>query len=82
MNSQDLKKNAMEKNIILCVDDEKMILSSLKAQLKEKFGSEFIYETSENAADALELIDELRKESTGILVIVSDWMMPGISRYH
>jgi DNA-binding NtrC family response regulator len=68
----------MEKNIILCVDDEKMILSSLKAQLKEKFGSEFIYETSENAADALELIDELRKESSGILVIVSDWLMPGI----
>jgi len=68
----------MDSNVILCVDDERMILTSLKAQLREKLGSEFIYETSENASEAMELIDELRSENKGIIIIVSDWLMPGI----
>jgi len=64
--------------VILCVDDEKIILNSIKAQLRENFGSEFKYETAENADDAMELIDELVEEGASILIIVSDWLMPGI----
>lgn len=66
------------KNVILCVDDEKLILNSLKVQLKDEFGSEYIYETAENANDAEDLIDELIDDGCKILVIVSDWLMPGI----
>lgn len=66
------------KKVILCVDDEKMILNSLKAQLKENLGADFKYETAENADDAMELIDELVDEGASILIIVSDWLMPGI----
>jgi response regulator RpfG family c-di-GMP phosphodiesterase len=68
----------MGKNVILCVDDEKMILDSIKSQLKEKYGKKYQYETADNAEDALELIDELVEESVSIIVIVSDWLMPGI----
>ena len=68
----------MQKFAILCVDDEKMILSSLKAQLKEKFGNTYSYETAENAYEALEVIDELVEKNVFIVVIVSDWLMPGI----
>jgi len=68
----------MSKKVILCVDDEKIILISLKAQLREKFGTEYIYETAENATEAMEFIDELSLEDIGIIVIVSDWLMPGI----
>jgi CheY-like chemotaxis protein len=68
----------MLKNVILCVDDEKIILNSLKSQLKLEFGNEYIYETAESAIDAEELIDELVVEGCKILVIVSDWLMPGI----
>lgn len=68
----------MAKNVILCVDDEKIILNSLKVQLKEEFGNQFLYETAENAADAEELIDELINDDCNVLVIVSDWLMPGI----
>lgn len=67
----------MAKNVILCVDDEKIILNSLKVQLKEEFGNEFSYETAENASDAEEIIEEMVDEGCKIVVIVSDWLMPG-----
>jgi DNA-binding NtrC family response regulator len=68
----------VEKPIILCVDDEKIILDSLKAQLKKRFGNDYLYETAENADDAMELITELSEEGYSILVVVSDWLMPGV----
>ena len=68
----------MNKNVILCVDDEKIILKSLKTQLKDKFGTQFSYETSENATDAEELINELMVNNHNVIVVVSDWLMPGI----
>lgn len=68
----------MSNKVILCVDDEKMILDSLKAQLKDKFGSQFGYETAENATDALDIIDELAEQGSAIIIIVSDWLMPKI----
>ena len=68
----------MAKPVILCVDDEKIILDSLKAQLKEKFGNVYMYEGAENADDAMEVINELSEDGCEILVVVSDWLMPGI----
>ena len=68
----------MSQSVILCVDDEKVVLDSLKIQLKREFGDNYIYEFAENADDALEIIAELEKENKTILVIVSDWLMPGI----
>ncbi len=67
----------MPKPIILCVDDEKIILESIKRQLKEEFGQSYQYEFAENAEDAMELMAELEEENEEILVIVSDWLMPG-----
>ena len=68
----------MNKNVLLCVDDEKMILNSLKTQLKNEFGTQFSYETAENAIDAEELIEELVIDDHNVLIVVSDWLMPGI----
>lgn len=68
----------MSKPIILCVDDEKVILKSLKAQLKSAFGNAYIYEIAESPADALELIDEFNHDEISIILIVSDWLMPGM----
>lgn len=69
----------MSKPIILCVDDERMILNSLKTQLKGAFGNHYIYEVAENGEEALELIEELDDlEELGIILIVSDWLMPGM----
>lgn len=67
----------MTKLAILCVDDEVIILNSLLRQLQTAFDDNYVYETAENASEALELIEELQAENTDLLVIVSDWLMPG-----
>lgn len=68
----------MTKAAILCVDDERVILESLKTQLKSAFGNAYLYELAEDADDALELIEELTEEAVSIILIVSDWLMPGM----
>lgn len=68
----------MSKPVILCVDDEKVVLESLKAELKEAFGNAYRYEVAEDANEALELIHELIEESIKVILIVSDWLMPGM----
>src|SRR5919199_520797 len=67
----------MSKPAILCVDDEKVVLQSLRTQLKEAFGDDYIYELAEDADEALEVINELSEEGIKIILIVSDWLMPG-----
>ena len=64
---------------ILCVDDEKSILDSLKGQLKRNLGHEFIVEQAEDAKEAMEVLEELMLEQDiQVVVIVSDWLMPGV----
>jgi len=63
---------------ILCVDDEIVVLDSLKIQLKKEFGDAYLYEMAESADEALEVIEELEEENIKVLVIVSDWLMPGM----
>ena len=55
------------------------LLAQLKIQLKKEFGDAYLYEVAENADEALEIMEEIQKEDeSDILVIVSDWLMPGI----
>ncbi len=68
----------MSKKAILCVDDEKMVLISLRKQLLKRFGNKYHYEIAENAEEAWEVIEELHEEGVEILVIVADWLMPGV----
>lgn len=68
--------NAVKK-VILCVDDEKMVLTSLKAQLKRGLGPEYVIETAESGEEALEIIDEIQTEGADLPLIISDQIMPG-----
>lgn len=68
----------MSKAVILCVDDEIGVLNSLKIQLKNEFSDAYLYEAAESADEALEVIEELQGDDIDVLVIVSDWLMPGI----
>lgn len=68
----------MRQRAILCVDDEEIILNSLRDQLEQHFGDQFVYEFAESADEALEVIDELEEDEMELLVIFSDWLMPGM----
>lgn len=68
----------MIEKAILCIDDEKTILNSLQSQLQRNFGDDFIYEFAEDAEEGFEIIDELIESGTTVLIIVSDWLMPGM----
>jgi DNA-binding NtrC family response regulator len=68
----------MSNSAILCVDDEVIILESLKEQLQRNFGDRYLYEVAEGVDEAWQVIQELYDEGIRILVIVSDWLMPGV----
>ncbi|MBD1885356.1 response regulator [Microcoleus vaginatus] len=68
----------MSKPAILCVDDEVGVLQSLEIELQQAFNGKYLWEFAESAAEALEIIEELSEAEVKILVIVSDWLMPGM----
>ena len=67
-----------KKPVIICVDDEPIILESLKIELKKALGEEHLLETAEGGEEALELIDELLAEGCEIVAVISDYLMPNI----
>ena len=73
-----MAKPVQEKGVLLCVDDEIIVLTALKDQLRRAFGTEFHVDVAESAEEALELLDELAEQGHRLLVIVSDWLMPGM----
>jgi CheY-like chemotaxis protein len=68
----------MSKPVILCVDDERMVLDSLRTQLAAEFGNAYTYEGAEDAEEALDVISEIYDDEASVIVIISDWLMPGI----
>jgi CheY-like chemotaxis protein len=63
---------------ILCVDDEAIILLSLKNELRMALGNKYIYESAMNALEAKNKIEILVKDGIDIILIISDWLMPGM----
>lgn len=68
----------MPKPIILCVDDEKIILTSLKEQLKRHFARDYHIETVESGEEALEVIEEVIADTIDLPIVISDHIMPGM----
>jgi signal transduction histidine kinase len=68
----------MNKPVILCVDDEPILLLALKFQLKDYFGNQYQIETAENGKEALEIIEELLADNIELPLVISDQVMPGM----
>jgi YesN/AraC family two-component response regulator len=66
------------KDAIVCVDDEVIILLSLRQELNRHFKGRFRVETALCAEEALELVDTLYAEGLRVILILTDWLMPGI----
>ncbi len=69
----------MNKPRIICVDDEAIILQSLKQELKsDPFFQDYAIEVADSGPRALQLIEELLQEDIEIPIIISDQRMPSM----
>jgi len=69
-------RSAAKPRVILCVDDEVLVLESLMGQLWPRYGERCILEVAQSAADAWEVIDDYVEEGHDIAAVISDWLMP------
>ena len=69
---------ARKKPVILCVDDEKIILDALEEQISSRLGEDFDIELAEGGEEALEIIEELDEEGIDLAIVISDHLMPGM----
>jgi CheY-like chemotaxis protein len=63
---------------ILAVDDERIILDSIRIQIEKNFDSKYVLEFAESADEALEIVDALTVSGVNILLVISDYLMPGM----
>ena len=63
---------------IVCVDDEAIIIMSLKAQLRNHYKNKFLIETSLSGEEAINVIEDLKKSGVYVHMLISDWNMPGM----
>ena len=68
----------MSNQAILCVDDDPIILETLKMQLKRHFGDAYRIELAKSGDDALMVMDELSQQDIEIPLIITDYFMPGM----
>lgn len=68
----------MKDRAILCVDDESIILLTLLQELKTMLGSSYVYEKATSAIAAFEIIEELAGDGIKVILVISDWLMPGM----
>lgn len=66
----------MNKATIVCIDDELLILHSLRDQLMRSLGDEFAVEIAESGEEALSLCAELVQAGIDIPVVICDQIMP------
>ncbi|WP_319545926.1 response regulator [Ruegeria conchae] len=62
---------------ILCVDDEKIILTSLQEQLRNNLQGVAI-EIAESGEEGLEVLQELIDDNVPVPIVISDQLMPGM----
>ena len=67
----------MSTAVALLVDDEKTVLDALRRQLRDLGGRAVRCETAEHVEEAREVLEELQLDDEPIILVVSDWLMPG-----
>ncbi len=68
----------MNKQAIICIDDEAIVLDALTEQLQNEFGEEYSIEVAENGDEAIEIFEEYLQNSIEIPVVIADFIMPGM----
>ena len=63
---------------IICVDDERSILTALQQQIMRAFSDTYTLEFAESGEEALEIITDFISQNIHIAAIITDEMMPGM----
>lgn len=69
----------MDREKILCVDDEEMVVDALKMELTRSLPANLIIETAGSGEEALRIVDETLSQGDHILLVISDQRMPGMT---
>jgi len=65
------------RRVILCVDDEAVILLSMRQELRRRFTPPYTIEIALGADAADAAIGRLESEGASVEAVVCDWFMPG-----
>ena len=63
---------------ILCVDDDILVLNTIKSLLEDQLSSDYIIYSALDAEEAMEVIDEILNLKYDLPVAIVDYIMPGI----
>ncbi len=66
----------MSRPVILFVDDEKLVLDSLTAQVRAAYEGVYDLEAAQSAEEAWEIIEDYHDRQRRIVLLISDWLMP------
>jgi diguanylate cyclase (GGDEF)-like protein len=69
----------MSKGVIICIDDDRTILVSLRDQLNRIVNDEYDIELAESGEEALELFQEIKSSNIEIPLAICDQMLSGMS---
>ena len=69
----------MNRIAIICVDDDELILDSLRRQLKYHLDKNYDIELASSGSEALQLCAELTADGVSIALVISDQQMPEMS---
>ncbi|MEI8095656.1 MAG: HD domain-containing phosphohydrolase [Spirochaetales bacterium] len=68
----------MSTPVVLCVDDEPIIIQSLRIELRNALSGQCTIETAESGEEALEIFHDIQKDGRQLALLISDQNMPGM----
>jgi len=68
----------MKQSVIICIDDDRTVLDSLKHELKRELGEDHQIEIAQSGLEGLNLLDDLLERGYRIPIILADYIMPGM----
>lgn len=74
----EVEKVSEARSVIVCVDDDKMVLNVLYEQLLGWFGTRYTVEKALSGEEALLIIEEHIENGDSISVVISDYIMPNM----
>jgi response regulator RpfG family c-di-GMP phosphodiesterase len=66
-----------ENKAILTVEDDQEALNALRMQLERNFSEGYLLEFAQNVDEAIYVIDDLVENNVDLILLLSDWYMPG-----